>query len=62
MDDIINALVSAVINPNNVIEKPSFIILPEKYSNFSNIFDKVRVDKLPCYSEYDLAIKIEKGK
>ena len=62
MDTTMNALVDAVIISNNVIEKSSFTVLPEKYSDFSDIFDKVRADKLPCHSEYDLAIETEKGK
>ena len=62
MEATMNALVSAVITLNNIIEKSSSIVLSEKYSNFSNIFDKVRADKLLCYSEYDLSIKMKKGK
>ena len=58
----ISALVGAVITPNNIIEKPSSTVLPEKYLNFSDIFDKVRADKLPCHSEHNLAIETEKGK
>ena len=57
-----SALVGAVITPNNIVEKPSSTVLSKKYSNFSDVFDKVRVDKLPCHSENDLAIKTEKGK
>ena len=62
MDDTMSALVDAVITPNNIIEKPSSTVLPEKYSDFLDVFDKVRADKLPRYSEHDLAIKIEEGK
>ena len=62
MNAIISALMSAVIIPNNVIKKPSSTVLLEKYSDFSDVFDKVHADKLPCYSEHDLAIKTEEGK
>ena len=61
-DDIINVLMGAVITPNNVIKKPSSTILLEKYSDFLDVFDKVRADKLLHYSEHNLAIEIEEGK
>ena len=53
---------SAVITPNDIIEKPSSTVLPKKYSDFSDIFDRVRADKLPRHSEHDLAIEMEKDK
>ena len=62
IDDTMSALVSAVITLNDVIEKPSSIVLPEKYSDFLDVFNKVRANKLPRHSEYDLAIEMEKGK
>lgn len=62
MNTTINVLVGAVITPNDVIEKPSSIILLKKYSNFSDVFDKICADKLPRYSKHDLAIETEKGK
>ena len=62
MDATMSALVGAVIIPNNIIEKSSSTVLLEKYSNFSDVFDKVHVDKLPRHSKYDLAIKTEEGK
>lgn len=34
MDATMSALVGTMITSNNVIEKPSSIILPEKYSDF----------------------------
>lgn len=40
----------------------SSVELSKKYSNFSNVFEKVHADKLPAYSEHDLAIKTEKDK
>ena len=57
-----NTLVGVVITPNNVIEKSSSTVLSEKYSNFSDIFDKVHADKLPCHNKHDLAIETEKSK
>ena len=35
MDDTMNMLVDTVITPNNIIEKPSSTVLPEKYSDTS---------------------------
>ena len=61
MDTTMSVLVGAVITPNNVIEKPSSTVLPKKYSDFLNIFDKMRADKLLCYSKHNLAIEICKG-
>ena len=57
-----STLVGVVITPNNVIEKPSSTVLLEKYSNFSDVFDKVRADKLPRHSKHNLAIETEEGK
>ena len=62
MDAIMNALVGAVITPNNIIKKSSSTILPKKYSDFLDIFNKVHADKLLCHSKYNLAIETEKGK
>ena len=62
MDDTISTLVGAVITSNDVIEKPSSTVLLEKYSDFSDVFDKVCADKLLRHSEHDLAIKTEEGK
>ena len=55
-------MVGAVITSNNIIKKPSSTILPEKYSNFSDVFDKVCADKLLRHNKHDLAIETEKGK
>ena len=38
------------------------IVLAEKYSDFSDIFDKVKADKLLEYLYYDLAIKLINNK
>ena len=62
MDATMSALVGTMITSNNVIEKPSSTILPEKYSDFLDVFDKVRADKLPCHNEHDLAIKMEEDR
>ena len=62
MDATMSGLVGAVITSNNIIEKPSSTVLLEKYSNFSDVFDKMRADKLPRHSEHNLAIKTKKGK
>ena len=53
VDATMNALVGAVITPNDIIKKSSSTVLPEKYSDFSDIFDKVFADKLSFHSEYD---------
>ena len=34
------------------------VVLLEKYSNFSNVFNKAKTDKLPKHLRYDLAIKL----
>ena len=57
-----STLVNVVIISNNVIEKPSSTVLLKKYLDFSDICNKVRADKLPHYSKYNLAIETEKGK
>ena len=62
MDDTISVLMGAVITLNNIIEKPSSTVLSEKYSDFLDVFDKVRADKLPRHSEHNLAIEMEEGK
>ena len=62
MNTTINVLVGAVITPNDIIEKPSSTILLKKYSDFSDVFDKICADKLPRYSKHDLAIKTKEGK
>ena len=62
MNAILSALVGVVITLNNVIKKPNSTILLEKYSDFSDVFDKVHADKLPHHSEHDLAIKTEESK
>ena len=38
------------------------MILPEKYSDFADVFDKVKADVLPSHSRYNLAIKTEDNK
>ena len=41
---------------------PSQVVLPEKYSDFSDVFDKARADVLPQHSQHDLAIELEADK
>ena len=62
MNATMNMLVGAVITPNNIIEKLSSTVLPKKYSNFSNVFDKMHEDKILHHSKHDLAIETEKNK
>ena len=62
MDATINALVGTIIILNNVIEKLNSTILPKKYLDFSDVFDKVRADKLLHHSKHNLAIETEKDK
>ena len=57
-----STLVGAVIIPNNIKEKPSSTVLPEKYSDFSDVFDKMCADKLLRHSKHDLVIETEEGK
>lgn len=57
-----SVLMDAIITLNNIIEKLSSTVLSEKYSDFSDVFDKVDADKLLHHSEHDLAIGTEKGK
>ena len=37
------------------------VVLPEKYFDFSDMFDKTRADKLPEPLHYDLAIELMSG-
>ena len=62
INDTMSALVGTVIILNNVIEKSSSTVLPKKYSDFSDISNKVHVDKLLRHSEHDLSIEMEEGK
>ena len=53
------SIVGAVIEENS---GPSQVVLPKKYSNFSNVFNKTRADILPQHSQHDLAIKLQADK
>lgn len=44
------------------MEHHSDVTLPEKYTDFSNVFDKAEADKLLPYSQLDLAIETVEGK
>lgn len=52
----------AVIISNNIIKKLNSVILPKKYLNYLDVFNKMHADKFPYHSEHNLTIKIEKGK
>lgn len=39
--NMMSALVGAFITPNNVVEKPSSVVLPEKHADFSDIFERL---------------------
>lgn len=52
----------AAIRAKNILKPFFVIILPEKYVDFANVFNKANADKLPPYNMHDLAIKTEKGK
>lgn len=62
MDATMSALVSAMIILSGINKKPSSTILPEKCSNFSDVFDKMHADKLLHHSKHNLAIETEKDK
>ena len=61
-DATINMLVGVMITPNNIIEKPSSTVLLKKYSDFSDVFNKVCADKLLRHNEHNLVIETKKGK
>ena len=42
INDMMNMLVGAIITSNDITEKPSSIVLLKKYSDFLNVFDKIR--------------------
>ena len=52
-------MVGAVIEENL---GPSQMVLPKKYSDFSDVFDKTRVDVLSQHSQHDQAIELEADK
>ena len=52
-------MIGAVIEENLGLSQ---VVLPKKYSNFSDIFDKARADVLPQYTQHDLAIELEANK
>lgn len=55
-------LVGAIITPNDIIEKPSSVVLLKKYSDFLDVFDKMCANKLLCHNKHNLVIKPEKSK
>lgn len=52
----------AAIKAENVLEHPSDVTLPEKYSDFSDVFSKSEANKWPPHSAHDLAIEVSEGK
>ena len=55
-------LMGAAITTENIKVKPSNVVLPEKYSNFADVFDKTKANILSGHSRHDLAIKTENNK
>ena len=53
------SMVGAVMGENL---GPSQVVLPEKYLDFSGVFNKAKADVLPQHSQHDLAIKLEADK
>ena len=49
-----DAAVQSKFNKNLIKQ----VVLPKKYFDFSNIFDKAKADKLPEHSHHNLAIKL----
>ena len=41
---------------------PSQVVLPKKYLDFSNVFDKAQADVLPQHNQHNLAIELEADK
>lgn len=52
----------AAITAENIKVKPSNVILPKKYSDFVDVFDKTKTNILSGHSRHDLAIEIEDNK
>ena len=57
MDWKVANLVGAAIIAEDIKVKPSNVVLPEKYFDFADIFDKAKANVVPGHSKYDLAIK-----
>ena len=55
-------LIRAAITVEDIKVKSSNVVLPEKYSDFADVFDKAKADVLLSHSRHDLAIKIENNK
>lgn len=50
------------IQPEDIVERPSNIVLLEKYKDFNNVFNKTKANKFPPHSMHNLAIKIQEDK
>lgn len=55
------ALVRLIIGGNMKSKMVDSVVLPAKYSDYANVFDKHWVDVLFKHSQHDLAIEIEKN-
>ena len=55
-------LVGAAITEKDIKIKFSNVVLPKKYSDFADVFDKAKANILPAHSRHDLAIKTEDDK
>ena len=58
----IASLAGAKITAEDIKVKPSNVVLPEKYSDFTDIFYNAKANILPGYSRHDLATKTENNK
>ena len=50
------------ITAEDIKVKLSNVMLPEKYSDFADVFDKAKANVLPGHSRHNLAIKTEDNK
>lgn len=54
----VDDMVVAAIRPEDVVEHPSDVTLPDKYADYADVFDKAEANKLPPHSTHDLAIEM----
>ena len=62
MDWEVANLVGAAITEDDIKVKPSNVVLPKKYFDFADVFDKAKANVLPAHSRHDLAIETEDDK
>lgn len=48
----------AEICPEDALEHPSDVTLPEKYADYPDVFNKAEDDKVPAHSQHDLIIEV----